>query len=97
MPNTALPILGVALTQTVTASDITAGNQRPFAKLGQTTNGSDGKLYVYAIAGGSITGSTATCSVNSGTFTATSSGGSYTSPSTTMGAGDYGWFSKALV
>lgn len=96
-PFTTTPKLGVDLKSTVLATDITAGNARPGARLGDQVWGSDGKQYVYAQANGSISASTAVCTVNASTFLATNSGGAYTSPATAMVLGDYGWFSKASV
>ena len=69
-------------------------NQGP---LGAEVFGSDGKIYVFAKANASITASTAVCTVNSSTFLATASGGSYTSPPVDLVSGDYAWFSKASV
>ena len=90
------PLVGIDLVNVTTAAQITAGapvNQL----LGVQVWGSDGKRYVFAQANASITASTAVCTVNATTFLATASGGSYTSPATTMGTGDYGWFSAASV
>lgn len=89
--------IGVDLTNTVLASDIASGARTVPFNLGQVVNGNDGKTYVFAKAGGAIPASTAVCAVNASTFSATSSGGSYTSPATAMVTGDYGWFSKANV
>jgi hypothetical protein len=91
------PILGADLTNIVKGTDITAGNANLPGALGTEAFGSDGKLYVLAKANASITASTAVCTVNAGTFLATASGGSYTSPATNMVSGDFGWFSKASV
>lgn len=90
------PLVGIDLNNTVTAAAIALGapvNQL----LGVQVWGSDGKRYVFAKAGGSISASTATCTVNASTFSATSSGGSYTSPAYAMVSGDYGWFAAASV
>lgn len=95
------PTIGVDLVNTLPATlYATGGVQQGYTapyKLGQEVWGSDGKRYVFAQAGGSITASTAVCTVNAGTFQATNSGGSYTSPATNMVTGDYGWFSAASV
>lgn len=91
------PQIGIDLNNIVTAVNIAAGQQAVPNRLGMEVFGSDGKLYVLAQAGGAITASTAVCTVNAGTFQATNSGGSYTSPATTMATGDYGWFSKPSV
>ena len=74
------PLVGIDLTNTVTAAAITAGQQVANQLLGVQVWGSDGKRYVFAKANASITASTAVCTVNATTFLATASGGSYTSP-----------------
>lgn len=91
------PEAGVDLTNTILATDISTGARTVPFNLGLQVWGSDGKQYVFAKAGGSISASTTACTVNASTFAATGSGGSYTSPATAMSSGDYGWFSKASV
>ena len=91
------PLVGIDLTNTVLASDIASGARTVPGLLGTEVFGSDGKRYVLAKAGGSISASTAVCTVNAGTFAATNSGGSYASPATAMVSGDYGWFAAASV
>jgi hypothetical protein len=93
--------LGVDLTNTFPATLWSvAGNStlpRPPHALGEQVWGNDGKRYTFAQANGSISASTAVCTVNASTFQATNSGGSYTSPATAMVVGDFGWFSAASV
>jgi len=98
MAFTVLPIAGVDLVdiQTV-AEQATQSGLVTFGPLGAETFGSDGLRYVWAKAGEAITASTATCSINTTTFVATASAGTYKAPVTTMASGDYGWFSKASV
>ena len=92
------PTAGIDLVNLTNTNTNSAGTAIPVnGPLGSEVFASDGKIYVFAKAGGAITASTATCTVNASTFVATSSGGSYTSPATTMASGDYGWFSKASV
>jgi hypothetical protein len=93
-----LPIAGVDLVdiQTV-AEQATQSGLVTFGPLGTETFASDGLRYVWAKAGEAITASTATCSINTTTFVATASAGTYKAPVTTMASGDYGWFSKASV
>jgi len=93
-----LPIVGVDLvdTQTVAEQALQSGLVT-FGPLGAETFASDGLRYVWAKAGEAITASTATCSINTTTFVATASAGTYKAPTTTMASGDYGWFSKASV
>lgn len=93
------PVLGVDLTNTFPATvyGTTATLQQPPHRIGDQHFASDGKVYVFAKAGGSISASTTACTVNASTFTATGSGGSYTSPATAMVSGDYGWFARAAV
>ena len=98
MAYTVLPIAGADLVNLTTTNTNSAGTAVPtFGPLGAETFGSDGKRYVFAKAGAAITASTATCSINASTFVVTASGGSYTSPATTMASGDYGWFSATSV
>ena len=90
------PLAGIDLVNTTTAVQITAGypvNQL----LGVQVWGSDGLRYVFGKANATITASTTACTVNATTFLVTASGGSYTSPATSMVTGDYGWFSAASV
>jgi hypothetical protein len=91
------PVAGPDVTNTITAVNIASGAQFVPVAIGTVVNANDGKLYVFAKANGSISASTAVCTVNAGTFLATNSGGSYTSPATAMVVNDYGWFSKASV
>ena len=91
------PLVGIDLTNTVTAAAITAGQQVANQLLGVQVWGSDGLRYVFGKANATITASTTTCTVNATTFLVTASGGSYTSPATAMVTGDYGWFSAASV
>ena len=99
MAYTTLPIAGVDLVdiQTVAEQALNGGTVPNFGPLGAETFASDGKRYVWAVAGEAITASTATCSINASTFVATASAGTYLAPTTTMASGDYGWFSKASV
>ena len=91
------PLVGIDLTNVVTAASITAGQQVANQLLGVQVWGSDGLRYVFGKANASITASTTACTVNATTFLVTASGGSYTSPATAMVSGDYGWFSAASV
>jgi hypothetical protein len=91
------PLVGIDLTNTVTAAAITAGQQVANQLLGVQVWGSDGLRYVFAKANATITASTTVCDINTTTFLVAATGGSYTSPATAMVSGDYGWFSKASV
>jgi len=91
------PLVGIDLTNTVTAANITAGQQVANQLLGVQVWGSDGLRYVFGKANATISASTTACTVNATTFLVTASGGSYTSPATAMVSGDYGWFSAASV
>ena len=99
MAFTTLPIAGADLVdiQTVAEMALNGGTSPNFGPLGTQTFANDGKRYVWAKAGEAITASTATCSVNTTTFVATASAGTYAAPVFTMASGDYGWFSKASV
>lgn len=91
------PLVGIDLTNTVTAANITAGQQVANQLLGVQVWGSDGLRYVFGKANATITASTTACTVNTTTFLVTASGGSYTSPAYGMVTGDFGWFSIASV
>jgi len=98
MAYSTLPIAGVDLVDTQTATELAAqGTPAQFGPLGAQTFGNDGLRYVWAVAGAAITAATTTCSVNASTFVATGSAGTYLSPAVAMASGDYGWFSKASV
>jgi len=99
MAYSTLPIAGIDLvdTQTVAEQATNGGTSPTFGPLGAETFASDGKRYVWAVAGEAITANTATCSINTSTFVATASAGTYLAPTATMASGDYGWFSKASV
>lgn len=102
MAYSVLPIAGVFLNTTTPVefsytNGSTAVNIPAFGPLGAETFGSDGFRYVFAQAGGAITASTATCSINASTFVATGSAGTYLSPAVDLASGDYAWFSKASV
>lgn len=98
MAFTITPLAGIDLVdiQTV-AEQTTLSGLVTFGPLGAEVFASDGLRYVWAKAGEAITASTATCSINTTTFVATASAGTYKAPVTTMASGDYGWFSKASV
>ena len=90
------PLVGIDLTNTVTAASIVLG--APINQLlGLQVWGSDGRRYVFAKASDSIAASDTTCSIDATTFAATNVGGTYDSPATAMVVGDYGWFSEASV
>ena len=99
MAYSTLPIAGVDLVDTQTVAELAAnGTTAPsFGPLGAETFASDGRRYVWAVAGAAIAANTATCSINASTFVATGSAGTYLAPTTAMASGDYGWFSAASV
>lgn len=94
MAFTDTPKIGVDLSAVVKAADVkrTSGH-----RLGSQVWGSDGRLYVYAEAGASISADTAVAAINTTTFVAAATGGTYKSPPVAMATGDQGWFSKASV
>ena len=65
--------------------------------LGTQTFGSDGKLYVYGVAGAEIAANTAVCDVDPVTFEVAATGGAYASPAVVVPAGNYAWFGKSSV
>jgi hypothetical protein len=95
-PYTATPKIGADFNTVTTAANLALGVSAD-ARLGDQQWGSDGRLYVYAQADGTISASDADCAINATTFIASASGGSYRSPPVAMAVGDRGWFSKASV
>lgn len=96
-PFTVTPILGVDLNTTTLDAEVGSGGSEDAPQLGTQVFASNGKRYVYAEAGASINASDADCAINTTTFVAAASGGSYTSPPVAMATGDRGWFSIASV
>lgn len=88
MAFTTLGMSGVAYNQVDTAPGFVLGTQ---------TFGSDGKLYVYAVAGADIAADTAVCDVDPVTFEVAATGGAYASPAVDVATGEYAWFGKASV
>jgi len=107
MPFSITPEIAVDLNNTFPATLYASGGvaqgYTPPYKQGQEVWGNDGKRYVFAVAGATITASTTTCNVTrSGSdpnyiYTMAATGGSYTSPAVGMVTGDFGWFSAASV
>ena len=98
MAFTDTPKLGVGLASTTLAAEVTSGvGSAKSHRLGEEVLASDGKRYVYAQAGATISGATAVAAVNASTFVAAATGGSYLSPATAMATGDQGWFAAASV
>lgn len=93
MAYTDTPKIGVDLLSKVTPAD----DPRMGHKLGSQVWGTDGLRYVYAEAGATIAADTAVADINTTTFIAAASGGTYKSPPVAMAQGDRGWFSKASV
>ena len=92
------PLSGVNLVGTTTTNPNSANVNIPtFGPLGAEVFGSDGKRYVFAQAGAGIAASTATCSINTTSFAATGTGGSYMSPGVSLASGDFAWFGAASV
>lgn len=91
-------IIGADFNSIVPTNTNSAGTAVPIiGPLGLEAFGSDGRLYVLAQASGSISASTTTCAINTTTFAATGTTGSYTSPAVALSANDVAWFSKASV
>ena len=88
MAFTTLGMAGVDFNQVDTASGFTLGTQ---------VFGSDGKLYVYGVAGAEIAADTAVCDVDPATFEVAATGGAYASPSAAVPAGGFAWFGKTSV
>ena len=99
MAYTITPLSGIDFNDTFTVAELatTGGTAPQFGPTGAEVFGSDGRRYVFARAGATITGTTGVCAINSTTFVVAATGGSYLSPAVSMGSGDYGWFSAASV
>lgn len=92
------PILGVDLNSKTLAADVGPSSGAEDAPgLGTQVWGTDGRRYVYAQADGTISASDTDCAVNTTTFIASASGGSYKSPAVALAVGDRAWFSVASV
>lgn len=92
------PIAGINLNGVTTTNTNSAGTAIPtFGPLGTEVFGSDGKRYVFAKAGATISASTTVCDINTTTFVVAATGGAYTSPTIALASGDYAWFGKASV
>ena len=92
------PTAGILLTAVVNTNTNSAGTAVPVnGPLGAEVFGSDGKIYVLAKAGATITASTAVCDIDPDTFVVAATGGAYTSPAVDLASGDYAWFAKASV
>lgn len=96
------PLSGINLDTTTTVefaytTGSTAVSIPAFGPLGSEVFGSDGRRYVFAKAGEAIAASTATCSINTTTFVATGSAGTYKGPGVAVASGDYAWFSATSV
>lgn len=92
MAYSTLPIAGIDLTQV-----FPVGTVPTFGPLGAETFASDGKRYVLAKAGASISASTAVCDIDPDTFVVAATGGAYESPATALVTGDVAWFGAASV
>lgn len=95
MAYTVTPLIGVALEAKTLDADVGTAEAAP--QLGTQVFASDGRLYVYAEADGTINADDADCAINTTTFIASATGGSYLSPGVALAVGDRGWFSKASV
>jgi hypothetical protein len=92
------PTAGINLDYEVQTNPNSAGVAIPTnGPLGSQVFGSDGKRYVLAVAGASVTATTAVCAINASTFVVTASGGSYLSPAVALASGDYAWFGTTSV
>jgi hypothetical protein len=92
------PTSGINLDAIVATNPNSAGTEVPVnGPLGSQVFGSDGLLYVLAVADATIAASTAVCDIDPDTFEVAATGGAYTSPAVALASGDYAWFSKASV
>jgi hypothetical protein len=92
------PTAGINLDEIVYTNPNSAGTEVPVnGPLGSQVFGSDGLLYVLAVADATIAASTTVCDIDPATFEVAATGGAYTSPAVALASGDYAWFSKASV
>lgn len=92
------PLIGANLDNTnISTTALRAAGVPASARLFDEVFGNDGKLYVYAEAGATISASTAVCTISASTGLVTATGGSYLSPAVALATGDRAWFSKASV
>ena len=93
------PISGVDLTSAASTNLAQDGTTLipTFGPLGNEVFGSDGLRYVFDKAGNAFTAGETSCSINTTTFVATSTGGAYIAPAVALASGQYGWFGKASV
>lgn len=92
------PTSGINLDAVVQTNPNSAGTGVPVnGPLGSQVFGSDGKRYVLAKAGATISASTAVCDIDPATFVVAATGGAYTSPAVALASGDYAWFAAASV
>lgn len=92
------PTSGINLDAIVATNPNSAGTGVPVnGPLGSQVFGSDGKRYVLAKAGATISASTAVCDIDPATFVVAATGGAYTSPAVALASGDYAWFAAASV
>lgn len=97
-PFTVSPVLGCDFNSKTLAADVGPSSGAEDApQLGTQVFGSDGRRYVYAQADGTINASDADCAINTTTFIASASGGTYRSPAVALAVGDRAWFSIASV
>ena len=88
--------IGVDLNGVTTAADLAAGKTGD-ARLGAEVFTTDGKIAVYVQAGAAIAANTAVVAVNTTTFVASATGGTYLSPAVAASTGDRFWARKASV
>lgn len=97
-PFTVTPVQGIDLNSKTLAADVgPASGAEDAPQLGTQVWGSDGRRYVYAQADGTISASDTDCAVNTTTFIASATGGSYRSPAVALAVGDRAFFSIASV
>jgi hypothetical protein len=88
--------IGVDLNGVTLAADLAAGKTGD-ARLGSQVFTTDGKLAVYVQAGAAIAANTAVVAVNTTTFVASATGGSFLSPAVAAATGDRFWAREASV
>jgi len=97
IPTSGINLNGITTIDFAYTNGTTAESIPSFGPLGTEVFGSDGLRYVFAKAAATLTPSTATCSIDTTAFIATSTGGAYIAPAVALASGEYGWFGKASV
>lgn len=87
------PLIGIDLASVISPDDYERLSHRLLTRI----NATDGREYVFARAGATISADTAVVAINTTTGVAAASGGTYKAPAVDVPQNSYAWFSKAGV